>query len=148
MRIFLSRSLNISFAFLGYPLGCGVTYKELLYRQPGPSPYARIQVQYVYTNHQNIYNKLHKESWEYLINSFNKPRGLSWLYSILQYRGRFTKSSNIINWERDLGFTFTTAEWQHAIKSYYRYLGIFSAGTHCNCIPEPLAFGSPLLSSL
>lgn len=98
-----------------------LTYKELLCKQPRPISFSYIQLTYFHNNNPNISYKIHREFWSYLMSSHDKPKGMSWFYSKLQYSGSFQNSSNMKNWEKEMDTSFTQREWQNAIQSHFCY---------------------------
>lgn len=105
--------------------------QRIVVQQPEPLSYAHIQMHHFHTNYPEIHYKVHKETWDYLLNNFNKPKGLSWFYFFIHYKRKCTMNSSMANWEMEICSNFTPIAWQHAIQSYYRY-------SHCVTHWEPM----------
>lgn len=82
--------------------------------------YSKIQIHFQANLPNTAYN-LHCGVWRYLLSNYDRTKGLSWFYNLLQNYSIFTKTSNMLNWERDLGSIHTPEEWKDAIRTCYRY---------------------------
>lgn len=70
---------------------------------------------------QILHYKMHKGLWQYLRTQYDKPKGLSWFYYLLQNNNNFVKTSNMSNWEKELGLVHSPNQWQSAIHSSFRH---------------------------
>lgn len=97
-----------------------LAYKELVTKQPVPHAYALIQLQHFHATHSVTFYDIHKDIWQYLITNYDKSKGLSWFYTLLQNKHNFTKTFNMTNWEKELGTTHSHTEWWDAIQTCYQ----------------------------
>lgn len=97
-----------------------LTYGDTL-KKTASHAYVLIQLQQFQANQPATYFDVHKDALKYLLTNHNKPKRLSWLYTLLQSEHNFTKNSSMTNWEKELGTTHSHTEWKDAIKTCYQY---------------------------
>lgn len=78
-------------------------------------------MQHFHATHSDIHYDIHKDLWQYLMTNYDKPKGFSWFYSLIQNKNHFGKTSNMTNWEKELGSAYSPKDWQDAMHSCYWY---------------------------
>lgn len=101
---------------------------------PAPKTFRSLQIEVDLTSHEyytylQIYHFLRSNSnttmslpWnivQFYSNPISKTKGISLFYKMLNNKEVFTKTSNIIAWEREIGASYTSDQWQKALRETY-----------------------------
>lgn len=83
--------------------------------------YANIQLHHYHIKYPYSFLNYNPTVWTYISTSSDKPKGLTWFYKYLQNTHNQTKTTSMLNWERDLRSKFALTEWNKAIQANHLY---------------------------
>lgn len=88
------------------------TYRDLIELSVGTLDYSYLWLRNFHCTHPSLGINMDTKLWQYLNQQNPSKGGISWFYNYFQQSEPFTKSTQILNWERDFFKSFSAREWQ------------------------------------